>query len=230
MQGSIRAVEEAIGRPCSYVAGAVDAIRFSPYPNPPTRVIDVYNIGRRSEAIHQALRRASTSGNLFYVYDTLQGGGGIPVSDPAQHRQLFANMAKRSRYFMVAPGKTNVKEETQGQVEVGFRYFEGAAAGTVMIGQASDCESFRQMFDWPDAVIEIKPDGSDVADILADLADQPDRLHEISRRNAVEALLRHDWIYRWRKVYQIAGLEPTAAMDAREKHLKEVAELAMNGR
>ena len=228
MSGSVRAVGEAIGRPCSYVPGAVDAIRFSPYPNPPGRVIEVYSIGRRWDAVHQVLRRLSAGGNFFYVYDTIQGGGEVLVSDPPQHRHLFANVAKRSRYFMVAPGKVNVAEETRGQVEVGFRYFEGAAAGTVMIGQAPDSESFRRMFDWPDAVIEIAPDGSDIAEIMAGLAAQPERLHEISRRNAVEALLHHDWIYRWKEILKIAGLEPAPGMKAREKRLKDLAALAGN--
>ncbi len=33
MNGTVKALSEAIGRPCHYVPGAVDAIRFSPYPH-----------------------------------------------------------------------------------------------------------------------------------------------------------------------------------------------------
>lgn len=227
MNGTVRAISEAIGKPCHYLPGAVDALRFSPYPNPPDRVIDVYSIGRRTQGVHQTLRKLSAEENLFYLYETLQGGENR-VSDPVQHRDLFANVAKRSRYFMVAPGKVNALEETGGQIEVGFRYFEGAAAGAVLIGQAPDCEPFRRMFDWPDAVVEINPDGSDVADVLAELDAQPERLCEISRRNAAEALLRHDWVYRWKEILSIAGLKPTPAMEAREKHLRGLAESAKN--
>jgi len=79
------------------------------------------------------------------------------------------------------------------------------------------------MFSWPDAVIEIKTNGSDVVEVLSCLSAQPERLHEISRRNAMEALLRLDWVYRWKQILEIAGLKPTPAMDTREKRLKQLA-------
>jgi hypothetical protein len=137
-------------------------------------------------------------------------------------------MAKRSRYFVVAQGKMNVSEETRGQIVVGYRYYEGAAAGAVMIGEAPDCEPFRQMFDWPDAVIEIEPDGSNLASVFAELEAQPERLQQIHRRNAEEALLRHDWVYRLKQVLDIAGLEPGPAMNDRQQLLKSLAEVARN--
>ena len=227
MNGTVAAVSDAIGRPCHYIPGAVDAIRFSPYPAAPARVIDVYSMGRRWEGIHQALLKLAAEKEIFYVYDTLQSGESH-APDYVQHRDLFANLAKRSRYFVVAPGKVNVPKETQGQIEIGWRYFEGAAAGAVMIGQAPDCKPFRRMFDWPDAVIEVKIDGSDVTEVLLDLAARPERFLEISRRNAVEALLRHDWVYRWKQILDIAGLTPLPAMEARQKRLRALAETAKN--
>jgi hypothetical protein len=227
MAGTVQAASEAIGRQCHYVPPAVDALHFTPYPRPPVRVIDAYSIGRRREQIHRSLLKLAEKNGIFYLYDTTQTGGSN-VPDYRQHRDLLANLAKRSRYFLVAPGKVDRPEETMGQIEIGFRYYEASAAGAVMLGQAPDCEPFRRMFDWPDAVIEIKPDGSDVRDVLESLAKQPERLSEISRRNAAEALLRHDWGYRWRKILEIAGLEPTPALLAREHCLREMAQIALN--
>jgi len=60
----------------------------------------------------------------------------------------------------------DVPEETHGQIEIGFRYYEGSAAGTVMIGQAPDV-SVPEMFDWPDAVVQVRPDGSDVRPVFS---------------------------------------------------------------
>jgi hypothetical protein len=230
VRGSVEAVSNAIGRRCHYVPGAVDALRFSPYPDPPARVIDVYSIGRRSEQIHQSLLGLASGNKIFYVHDTLQNVSNNQILDHRAHRDLYASIAKRSRFFMVAPGLMNDAELTGGQVEVGFRYYEGSAAGAVLVGHAPDCDMFRRTFDWPDAVIEIKPDSSDVAEVLAELAAQPERLQEISRRNGAEALLRHDWLYRWKEILAIAGLEPTPAMEARETRLKELAELARSDR
>lgn len=229
LRGSVEAVSNAIGRRCYYVPGGVDALRFSPYPNPPARVIDFYSIGRRSERIHQSLLKLASGRQLFYLHDTLQNIADSETLSHRAHRELYANTAKRSRFFMVAPGLMDNAQLTGGQVEVGFRYYEGSAAGAVLVGHAPDCDAFRQAFDWPDAVIEMKPDSSDAVRILAELAAQPERLQEISRRNAVEALLRHDWLYRWKEIFAIAGFKPTPAMEAREARLKELAAMAQSG-
>jgi hypothetical protein len=227
MNGTVAALGEIIGRPCHYLVGGVDALRFSPYPGSPRRNIDIYSIGRRQEGMHQTLLKLARERGLFYIYDTVQSGESN-VSNYLQHRDLYANLVKRSRCFTVAPGKVNVPEETQGQVEIGWRYFEGAAAGAVMVGQAPDCDHFRVMFDWPDAVVEVATDGSDLADVLSHLGNEPERMLEISRRNAREALLRHDWVYRWKQVLRIAGLEPAPAMVNRERRLRELAAMAQN--
>lgn len=224
-EGSVDAVSRAIGRPCHWIGGAVDTMRFSPYPRPPARVIDVYSMGRSWAGIHEALLGEASANRRFYLHDTLPASD-IQPHDHRAHRAMLGNLVKRSRYFVVAPGKVNVPEETVGQVEIGFRYYEGAAAGAVMIGQAPDCRSFRERFDWPDAVIEVKPDGSDVVERLAELDAQPERLAAISRRNAAEALRRHDWLYRWKQIYEVAGVAPSQGMIARGCRLNDLARLA----
>jgi len=221
---TVRPLSEAIGLSCRFLPGGVDALRFAPYPQPPARVVDVYSIGRRWEGIHQALLGIARQQNIFYMHDTFSGSQVEPY-DHRQHRDHFADIAKRSRYFMVAPGKFDCLEETRGQVEVGHRYFEGAAAGAVMIGEAPDCEPFRKMFPWSDAVIHLAPDGSNVKKVLEKLGSEPERVHTMGRRNAVQALLHHDWMYRWKEILQVAGLEPSPKMAAREHRLKELAQL-----
>lgn len=222
MLGTVAPLSDVLGQPCHYVPGGVDAIRFSPNPSPPDRVVDVYSVGRRWDGIHQALLKQATGGEIFYVHDTLQTGES-QAADHRQHRNLYANVAKRSRFFLVAPGKVNVREETQGQVEIGFRYYEGSAAGTIMVGQAPDLDQFRRFFDWPEAVVHLEPDGSDTTRVLNDLMADPDRMEVISRRNAQGALLRHDWIYRWKQIFEIAGLRPGTGVGARETRLQALA-------
>lgn len=225
---TVAPLSNAIDRTCHWLPGAVDAIRFSPYPDPPERVIDVYSIGRRWEHVHQALLQAAGRRGLFYVYDTFPAAES-EVYDHRQHRELYASMAKRSRAFVVAPGKMNIPEETQGQVEIGYRYYEGAAAGAVMIGQPPDCEAFSKMFPWPDVVVKIQPDGSDVLEALAGLRAEPERATAIGRRNAAGALLHHDWVYRWKEILRVADMEPSPGMVGRESRLKNLADLAACG-
>jgi hypothetical protein len=224
---SVSALSQATNRPCYWLPEGIDALRFSPFPDPPARVIDVYSIGRRYEGIHREMLKAAERGDLFYVHDTVQNFANTEVYDHQQHRNLFANMAKRSRYFVVAPAKMDVLYESRGQDdEIGYRYYEGAAAGTVMIGAAPDSESYRELFGWPEAVIQIQPDGSDVMAILRELGSDPERMAAISRRNTKQALLRHDWAYRWNEMFRVAGIQPSPRMAARASRLKAMADFA----
>jgi len=223
LEGTVSVLSDLLKRDCHWVPAGVDAIQFSPYPDFPCRVIDIYSMGRIWEDVHQTFRKYAMNNKLFYIYDTFHASL-AKVKNYREHRELYAIMAKRSKYYFVSPAKMNTPWETQGQVEIGMRYYEGLAAGTVMIGQAPDCISFKETFNWPDAVIEIKPEGSDAYDVLKSLSSQPERLLEISRRNAAEALLRHDWVYRWKKILEIAGLKPTQELEMREGKLKRIAE------
>lgn len=220
--GTVGPLSKAIGQPIHWLPCAVDTLRFTPYPDGPARTIDLYSIGRRREGIHQQLIQAARRGEIFYIHDTFQGSL-AKVYDHREHRDYFANVAKRSRYFMVAPGKVDSTAENQGQSEVGHRYCEGTAAGAVLLGQAPHGEAFQQMFPWKDAVIRVESDGSDMLGVLAELGSDPDRVSAASRRNAVGALLHHDWVYRWKEILKVAGLEPSPGMCARESRLRELA-------
>jgi hypothetical protein len=157
---------------------------------------------------------------IFYIYDTIDK---MDTFYRRQHRSLLANIAKRSRYFIANTGKINKTVETQGQNEIGSRFFEGAAAGTVMIGDPPENGVFKKHFDWPDAVIHVPYDTADIAEVLTDLDSQPDRLAKIRKNNVVQSLLRHDWVYRWRDILDIVGLEPKPTLLEREQRLKELA-------
>jgi hypothetical protein len=227
--GTVGPLSARLGRPCHWLGAGVDAIRFTPHPEPPPRVVDVYSVGRGFNGIHDALQREAAANQLFYLHDTLDAAA-VETLDHRRHRDMYANLAKRSRHFVVAPGKVNLRVETGDQIEIGYRYYEGSAAGAVLIGQAPDCPSFRERFDWPDAVIDVRPDGSDVVKVLSALASQPDRLQRISRRNSTEALLRHDWLYRWKQIFEVAGIARTPGMIVREDRLTQLANLAGDSR
>lgn len=229
LHGTVKALNNVIKQPCHWVPDGVDTIRFSPYPHPPARVVDIYSIGRISHELHQTFLAVAARKKLFYIHDTFDASM-AKVADYRQHRNMIANIAKRSRYFFVSPAKSDQYKETADQIEVGLRFYEASAAGAVMLGQVPQCESFRTMFNWPDPVIAIQPDGSDAADVIENIAAQPERLLEISRRNATEALLHHDWVYRWKKILDIAGLKPMPELELREQRLKQMAEQAGNGK
>lgn len=92
-----------------------------------------------------------------------------------------------------------------------------------MLGAAPDCDAYREYFDWQDAVIEIPYEATNIAEIIADLDSQPERLAIARRNNVVNSLLRHDWVYRWQLILDKVGLEPTLRMKARQEHLTNLA-------
>ena len=98
---TVKPLSEQIGRKCVFLPPGVDAILFCPYPDPPKRVIDVCSMGRRSEITHQRLLKMARESGLFYLHDSIAGDQAINAKE---HRALFANVAKRSRYFIVNPG------------------------------------------------------------------------------------------------------------------------------
>jgi hypothetical protein len=217
---TVRPLSECIGSKCIFLPPGVDTLLFSPYPKPPRRSIDVYSIGRRSEVTHQALLRMAAENGLFYLHDSIAGDKAI---DSGQHRALFANTAKRSRYFLANQGLIDRPQETGKQVEIGNRYFEGAASGTIMIGERPHTEAFEMLFDWPDAVVHLDYDSSEIDRIINDLDRQPERQERIRRTNVVQSLLRHDWVYRWEAILRAIGLEPMQQLLYRKERLLNLA-------
>src|SRR5207248_8060169 len=147
-------------------------------------------------------------------YDTVRasGEGGrqmtFSVGNPAEHRLLLASLLQRSRYYVANRARVNEPEKTEGKEEISGRFYEGIAAGTVLLGEPPRSEEFRRQFDWPDAVIGLPFDSPDVAERLRALDAHPARIAEIRRRNIHYAALRHDWVHRLRTVYEPLGLRP----------------------
>lgn len=221
-------VARITGRPCSYLPLATDVLRFAPAIDQP-RPIEVCNIGRRSQVTHGALLADALHRGSFYYYDTVAASGHdlkqrtFRVDNPQEHRIMLATLLRHSRYFIANRSHVNNPEFTAGRDEISARFYEGLAAGTVMIGEAPRTDEFKRQFDWPDAVIHLPFNSPDVADILADLNRDPVRLATIARRNVREAALRHDWLHRIRIVFDTLKLAPTDAMVARADRLAQVA-------
>jgi Glycosyl transferases group 1 len=229
---SVKDVARIAGRPCTYLPLGVDVPRFAPASRDQPRPIEVCNIGRRSPATHQALLDDAERRQSFYYYDTVAASGAdlkhrtFRVDSPHEHRRMLATLLKHSRYYIANRSYVNKPEFTAGRDEISARFYEGAAAGTAMIGEAPRTEEFKRQFDWPDAVIHVPFDSPDIGRILAGLNGAPERLQAVRRNNVREAALRHDWLHRIRAVFDVLSLAPTEEMQARSQRLDEIASLA----
>jgi len=222
---SVKPLSERISRNCVFLPPGVDTLRFCPYPNPPKRAVDVYSIGRRSEITHRKLLSMVEDEGLFYLHDTISGDQAINLTD---HRTLFANMAKRSRYFIVNPGLIDRPDKRGDQIEIGNRYFEGAASGTIMVGEHPKNGEFEKLFDWPEAVVYLPYDSSDIDAIIHELDRDPEKQSRMRQTNVVQALMRHDWVYRWETMLKTVALEPMPGLLNRKERLRRLAD-AVNG-
>jgi hypothetical protein len=214
-------VSNLIRGKCIFMPPAVDALLFSPYPNPKDRCIDVLSVGRRAEATHQKLVNMAKQNKIFYVHDSSDGR---LATDPSQHRLMYANLAKRSKYFLVNPGKIDLPQFKGTEELIGTRYFEGAASGTVMIGKSPDTDDFRKCFGWANAVIELPYNSGDIDEVILAMDIQEGWSEQIRRNNVAGALRNHDWVYRWEVVLSLAGLDPMPSLWDRKKRLEELAE------
>jgi hypothetical protein len=221
-RGTVEGLAEATGRPVIYQPPGVDCLTFFPGDPPVERVIDVYNMGRRHPDTHRAFLELAERRRLFYLYDTFKGN--IPVQNPAEHRLQLANLIKRSRFFVANRAKADEEGETAMQEEVGFRFFEGAAGGAVMIGDPPAVESFREQFDWPDALIAMAFGGTRIGELVDELAADAERMAAASAANVSNSLTRHDWVYRWRAVCDVLDVRPTPALGRREARLARLAD------
>jgi hypothetical protein len=226
-------VARIVGKPCTNLSSAVDVLRFAPHADPPPRTIAVCNIGRRSPVTHAALLRLARERRIFYYYDTVRASGAagkemtFRVGNASEHRLLLASLLQRTRYYVANRSRANEPELIEGREEISYRYYEGAAAGAVLVGEPPRNEEFRKQFDWQDAVIRMPFDCPEVGEFLAAIDADPPRVERIRRENVRNAALRHDWVHRLRVVYDTLGLRPTEAMLAREERLRSLGMLAL---
>ena len=224
VRGAQDEITRLTGRPSSYLPMGVDALAFDPGAGT-DRVIDVCGIGRRSPVTHAALVEHARERGLFYYYDTIETNpvGQLDkqitfrVRDCREHRSLYMNLLKRSRYFIV---NRAYADSPGAPAEISARMYEGSAAGTIMLGEPPDTDDFRDQFGWTDSVVRMPFDAPRVDEVIAELDADPARCARIRRDNVAHALRRHDWLYRLHAIFDTLGIPATDAMRARGAQLE----------
>lgn len=216
-------VQEIVGKPCAYLAPGVDALKFCPASLNQDRMIDLCSMGRRSSVTHEALLKLTQKSNFFYHYDLLKSSDQRTNNHQA-HRIFNANILKNSKYFIAHHAKIDCLEQTGGQIEIGYRFFEGAAAGTVMLGTAPKNKVFEQYFGWKNAVIPMKFDEPHIGELIEEINSQPELIKQIRSDNVRNSLQQHDWMYRWEQVLKSAGVTPTEKLEIRKNKLEQTAQ------
>ncbi len=131
-KGTVKPLHELTGVPVDYVAPAVDMIRWADRRPDAARAVDIHWFGRRDQAIHDRLKAYAKRSQRFYLYDTAIRSD---PEDMADHRDQFRSRLTATKIAIVLPAKINRGDEIRKQHEVGFRFFECLAAGTVLVGE-----------------------------------------------------------------------------------------------
>jgi len=225
---TVAPLQKVLSVPVVYLPWGVDMLRFSPYPNPPRRAIDMLSIGVRHPATHAALIEHAERTGQFYSYETISGRA--MMQDYRAHRDNYIGQLKRSRYFFSYIAKVERLQERGSQIEFGLRYVEGTAAGAVLLGNRIDSPAFEEYFGWEDAVIDIPYECPEIGEVITGLDAQPERLEAIRQRNIIESLKRHDHLHRWEKVLELVGMAPHPKLVARRKALAARIEMVEQDR
>ncbi len=210
-------LSEITGRPVIHLPGAADLLRFAPRALETERPIDVFYMGRRRPELHAAIRDALDARNGFYLHDTFTH---LPLATSHQiHRDMLANLVRRSKLFMVDFGKVGHVDQARGEQIWGPRHVEGLAGGAIQVGYAPDTADYSQFFDWPESIERLPEEADRALEVLLRLIDDPAELERRRRINLSQALHKHDWLHRWQLILDHFGLPETPQMSARRRDL-----------
>lgn len=216
-----RALQSHLKTEVIYLPWGIDGLRFCPFPDPPKRNIKVLSVGAKNERTHESLLDHFRGTGELYLYDTVSGRPAM--QDYQAHRDNFISQIQRSKFFFCYAAKIERIEERGNQVEFGLRYLEALAGGAVVLGERIESEAFKKHFGWPDAVIEVPYESTNIGKTISELSLQKNRLKTISLRNSKECLLRHDHLNRWQKVLDTLGLPHSEQMMDRRSQIADLA-------
>lgn len=220
---TIKPLARELEVPVSYLPPGVDAATLCPWPNPSPRVIDACAIGKMDLATHNSLWNWDQRTGKYYRF-TVDG----PVSSCTSHvvhRQALSQTLQRSKYFFSYRAKRNFTDQRGEQNEFGPRYFEGAAAGTILVGEkVNDNPAFADNFDWEGAVVEAEYSEACMPTLIEELEGKPEWITAVRKANVVNCLMRHDHVHRWGSILEMAGFAPTKNMMKRLERLEALVE------
>jgi hypothetical protein len=168
-----------------------------------SRSIDVMGYGRIDEAVHERLQKHynQPDSDRLYFHSTFSCSG---VFNPKEHITLQVKLLKRSKINLCFE-VSNIPRFC-GRSPLLYRWLEGWAAGTAIVGTRPRDPGVEALINWPDSTLELPTDQDDWVPFLEALLDDEAKLAAISQRNYRECRLRHDWRYRLRDLFNTLNL------------------------
>lgn len=218
---SVEALQKHTGVQTIFCTSGIDALKSAPGPNTFRRGVELHSLGRCNPVFFREFQKLVDHHDWAYLYNTVHLS---TLDDYSANRKYLSDILKRTLFFEVNPAKFDGVVESKHQHEFGYRYFEGIAAGCILVGLENRNPNFKKVFPWEDVLIELPTKANEIVPFLLDLYARKDRLHQISRANTRGALLYHDFAYRWERTLKAVGLKPTGKLLQRKEVLLREAE------
>ena len=144
-------LEDRTQRPWHAVPQGVKLDRFVTRP-PSDRMIGFCSYGRRLPRIHEILKAFCLKSGHYYDYSmTTEIQHGV---DPRDHYKQYAWHLSHSAFNICWPVEVTAPDRAGDFSPITCRWFEAAACGNVIIGEAPRDQGFAEMFG-PDAVMRL---------------------------------------------------------------------------
>lgn len=182
-------LEEQTQREWHVIRHAVKLERFRPAPVE-ERLIAFCAYGRRLENVHDAIRKYCSGNGKYYDYTT---AASIQARlDPREHYAHYAWHLAHSIFNFCWPVEVTHQNLITGHSPITCRWFEAAASGNVILGQAPTDPAFVDLFG-ADAVAPVPFDNGDLSSLWDRLWEKRnDYLNAALQRRAS---LAHKWTW-----------------------------------
>lgn len=179
---------------CHFLPQSWDDRVFHARPLPKTRLF--LQMGRRVESIHRMIMdymraRGIADTPQNYIYRRTPDEVTFPTIEST------ARAVAESRFMVCAPRSTDSPGFTGNVQDVTARFYEAMASKTLIIGYKPG-PVFDELFP-ADAMVELKPDGSDFSEKIDFYLNHPEEYTRIVERNYELVMREHTWVSRFRQ-------------------------------
>lgn len=192
-------LEERTQREWHLIRHGVRLDRFQPA-SEPERVIDFCAYGRRQEKVHNVIKEFCAREGKYYDYTT--AASIQPNVDAREHYSHYAWHLSRSIFNFCWPVEATHPGLIRGHSPITCRWFEAAASGDVIVGQAPTEPGFEHLFG-PNAVLNIDDGNGNLMNVFEKLWEK--RREHLRAAFERRALLSHNWTWESR-IREILGI------------------------
>lgn len=215
-------INEKLPVKAHFLPHAYNALKYGA--NPQHRCIDVMSYGRSNPKVHKCLQESfnQSTSNRTYFHSTFTK---TQVTSFKEHKALLAKMLSKSKISLCF--EPSQEPRFHGYSPLLTRWLEGWGAGCTIVGRRPFGKHVADLMNWKNSTIDIPENPSDWLPFFDEVLNEQEMLVANSERNYRECLLRHDWRYRLREMFQTVGLPIPEKLDEEIVQLQQKAQIGL---